>query len=119
MQAHLRAPITLDEVRNAVAGMRPNTAPGPFGIEVGCLTYLLRVDFLAGLITAGLQRLLDSPPAPDLLASYLMAIPKPDRPTNVPSNLRPISVTSTWYRLLMRIFVRRLSPELPQVMSPT
>ena len=97
MQAHLRAPITLDEVRNAVVGMRPNTAPGPFGIEVGCLTYLLRVDFLAGLITAGLQRLLDSPPAPDLPASYLTAIPKPDRPTNVPSNLCPISVTFTWY----------------------
>ena len=71
MQAHLRALITLDEVHNALVGMRPNTAPGPFGIEVGCLMYLLRVDFLAGLITAGLQRLLDSPPAPDLLASYL------------------------------------------------
>ena len=97
MQAHLWAPITLDEVRNAVAGMRPNTTPGPFGIDVGCLMYLLRVDFLVGLITAGLQRLLDSPPAPDLLASYLTAIPKPDRPTNVPSNLRPILVTSMWY----------------------
>ena len=119
MQAHLWAPITLDEVRNAVAGMCPNTAPGPFGIEVGCLTYLLRVDFLAGLIMAGLQRLLDSPPAPDLLASYLMVIPKLDHPTNVPSNLCPILVTSPWYRLLMRIFVRRLSPELPQVISPT
>ena len=117
MQAHLRAPITLDEVRNAVASMRPNTAPGPFGIEVGCLTYLLCVDFLAGLITAALQCLLDLLPAPDLFASYLTAIPKPDRPTNVPSNLRPILVTSAWYRLLMRIFVRCLSPELPHVMS--
>ena len=80
-----------------MVGMRPNTAPGPFGIEVSCLTYLLGVDFLVDLITAGLQHLLDLPPAPDLLASYLTAIPKPDRPTNVPSNLRPISVTSTWY----------------------
>ena len=59
MQARLRVPITLDEVRNAVAGMCPNTAPGPFGIEVGCLMYLVCVDFLVGLITSGLQRLLD------------------------------------------------------------
>ena len=119
MQAQLWAPITLDEVRNAVAVMHPNTAPSPFGIEVGYLTYLLRVDFLAGLITAGLQHLLDLLPALDLLASYLTAIPKPDCPTNVPSNLHPILVTSTWYRLLMRIFVCRLSPELLQVVSPT
>ena len=116
MQAHLRAPITLDEVHNAVAGICPNTAPGPFGIKVGCLTYLLRVDFFAGLITAGLQCLLDLLPAPDMLASYLMAIPKPDHPTNVPSNVHPILVTSAWYQLLMRIFVCHLSPELPQVM---
>ena len=37
----------------------------------------------------------------------------------MPSNLHPILVISMWYRLLMRIFVCRLSPELPQVMSPT
>ena len=118
MQTHLWAPITLDEVHNAVAGMCPNTAPGPFGIEVGCLMYLLRVDFLAGLITAGLQHLFGLLPAPELLASYLVVIPKLDHPTNVPSNLPPILVTSMWYQLLMRIFVRRLSPELLQVMSP-
>lgn len=80
---------------------------------MGALIYLLRVDYVAQLITTGLQHLLDGEAHPELLASYLTAIPKPDRPTDVAANLRPISVSSTWYRILMRIFVARLSPELP------
>ena len=114
---HLRAPITVTELRNAVAGMRSNTAPGPFGIDIGCLTYLLRVDFLAQLVAQGLQRLLEEPPTPALCATFLTAIPKPDRTTEVAANLHPILVTATWYRLLMRIFIARLSPALPVVMS--
>ena len=38
---------------------------------------------------------------PDLVQlhlAYLSAIPKSDRPTTEPKNLRPISVSSIWYR---------------------
>lgn len=54
---------------------------------------------------------------PPLLHTLLTAIPKKDKPTDVPSNLRPISVTSIWYRLIMRIFTNRLHGLLPHFFS--
>jgi hypothetical protein len=40
--------------------------------------------------------------------AYLSAIPKSDRPTTEPKNLRPISVSSIWYRWVAKVFVLRL-----------
>ena len=51
------------------------------------------------------------------LATLLTALPKPGRPPDVPENLRPISVSNVWYRVLMKVFVLRLKSALPSVLS--
>ena len=52
--------------------------------------------------------MLDKGFEPLFLSSLLTAIPKPDRDTALPANLWPILVTSTWYHILMNIFVFHL-----------
>lgn len=47
----------------------------------------------------------------------MSAIPKPDRDPTMAANLRPIAVSSVWYRLAMRIFIARFTGELPGVYS--
>ena len=54
----------------------------------------------------------DDHDTPDLFLALLTAIPKPNRPTTIPANLRPISVTSIWYKLLAKVFCERLTPSL-------
>lgn len=47
----------------------------------------------------------------------MTAIPKPDRPTDDPSKLRPISVSSVWYRIIARVFVQRVNLYVPRLYS--
>jgi hypothetical protein len=49
----------------------------------------------------------------ELLTTLLTAIPKPDRDSSDPAQLRPISVTSIWYRIISRVFVLRLNRFIP------
>ena len=65
-----------------------------------------------------LQSLLDTGDCEEaLLLSIMTAIPKSGKPVDEARYLRPISVTSTWYRLLMRIFTCRLTPFLSSLYS--
>lgn len=52
-----------------------------------------------------------------LLTTIMTAIPKPEKDTSDPSQLRPISVTSVWYRIITRIFVKRINDFVPQLYS--
>jgi hypothetical protein len=52
-----------------------------------------------------------------LLTTLLTAIPKVDRDSSDPKQLRPISVTSIWYRIISRIFVLRLNKYIPLLYS--
>jgi hypothetical protein len=51
------------------------------------------------------------------LVTLLTAIPKADEPTDNPAKLRPISVTSVWYRVLTRLFTLRLNTFVPRLFS--
>ena len=78
---------------------------------------LFRLPLFACVITAALQRLLEEGFAPPLLATLLTAIPK-DRPAAAAADrYRPISVTCVWYRLIMRVFVRRMAPIVSHCVS--
>ena len=52
-----------------------------------------------------------------LLITLLTAIPKADQATNDASKLRPISVSSVWYRILTRLFTLRLNKHIPHLYS--
>ena len=73
---------------------------------------------LAQLLTAALQRALDSGLEPEWLSTLLTTLPKPGKSTALGKNLRPISVVSTWYRLIMWVFVACLRVGLHDVLSP-
>ena len=70
------------------------------------------------LLTTALQRSLDSGLQPEWLSTLFTALPKPGKSTALAKNLRPISVVSTWYRLIMRVFVACLRVGLHDVLSP-
>ena len=53
----------------------------------------------------------------DLFISLISAIPKPKKPPDKPENLRPIAVTSLWYRVVSKLFALRLSPHLLDIYS--
>ena len=44
----------------------------------------------------------------EMFLAILTAIPKADKPPTIAKNLRPISVTSIWYRIVAKIFQDRL-----------
>ena len=116
--ASLHAPLRDEEVAQAINGMRWRAGSGPFGLEIGVLQRLIKVPQLLGLLRGLLQSwLLEDQQAPLLLSALLTAIPKRGKPPDTPRNLRPISVLSVWYRIVMRIFVQRLSPLLPGALS--
>ena len=53
----------------------------------------------------------------DLFLAIVSTIPKPQKPPDRPQNLRPISVTSVWYRILAKIFSDRMQQFLPRLYS--
>ena len=73
---------------------------------------------LAHLLTAALQQVLDSGLEPEWLSTLLTALPKPGKSTTLVKNLRPISVISAQYRLIMLVFVAHLRVGLHDVLSP-
>ena len=90
---------------------------GAFEVDVGALKCLLAHGPMVRLITDSLQRVLVEGCEPSLLATLLTAFPKPGKDPGSPTNLRPISVTSIWYRIIMRVFVSHLRPYLTSILS--
>lgn len=54
----------------------------------------------------------------EMFLVMLSAIPKEGKPPTVASNLRPISVTSIWYKIVAKAFAERLSHSLVTLYSP-
>jgi hypothetical protein len=53
----------------------------------------------------------------ELFLAIVSSIPKPKKPPDKPENLRPISVTSIWYRVIAKVLADRLKPHLPKLYS--
>ena len=110
------APQLPHQVRHTILATRTTTTrhvlATPTALRTHFHTFFNR---LATTMLAALQRFLDSGNYTPLWDTLLTAIPKPNRDTTHPKNTRPISITCTWYRLLMKIFVARLSPYLPHL----
>lgn len=47
-----------------------------------------------------------------ILKSILKPIPKPRRDSTISANLRPLTITSIWYRILSKVFTQRLGNSL-------
>lgn len=96
--------------------MNSNATPGIFGLDVSTLGVLLANDTLGTLIVLLMNGLLRDNIDQKLLLTLLTAISK-GKGTDDPTLLRPISVTSVWYKLIGKIFVNRVSAWLPELYS--
>ncbi len=116
-QASLNAKFDVAEVRATVAGMA-NSSVGAFGLDVQAVKILLDSEIFAPLVTSLLWGMIQGRVDTPLLLTILTAIPKPDVVTKEACNLRPISVTSIWYRILIRLFTCRLNQFVVRLYSP-
>ena len=114
----LESRFTLDELRVILAGMNTQASPGPFGLDLVVIKELCNNDILGELVCQLLNRwVFDRGVTPDLFLAILSAIPKPKKPPDRPSNLRPICITSIWYRIVLKLFVLCLTPSLRESYS--
>lgn len=98
--------------------MNSNAASGVWGLQIPILTQLYSNEYFADTLTALLNSwIMDDADTAEMFLVLLTAIPKPQRDTAVPSNLRPISVTSVWYKLVSKIFTLRMEPLLQDLYS--
>ena len=96
-----------------------DSAVGIFGINPAIILQLLLQPLVAPRLLDALTQFLHAGDSTPLWDTLLTAIPKPNRDTSQPKNTRPISVTSIWYRLLMKVFVHHLKPHLSTLYAHT
>ena len=107
--------ITAEEVRKAMKGMKPNSAPGVDGIplEAFRLHKQATSQLLARLFTAmGTSGMLPA----DFHLGAITFIFKSGNKSD-PANYRPITLLNTDYRILTRILAMRLGPVMGKVIG--
>jgi hypothetical protein len=86
-------------------------------LDIPLIKELLKVDVFASVIAQFLWGLVQGEVNDILFTTILTAIPKEQRSTADPAQLRPISVTSVWYRIIARLFTLRLNKLVPDIYS--
>lgn len=105
----LDRPITLAEVKQGLAALTRNTAPG---IDQVTNQLLRNLDDSVQALTKFYNKHWESGTLPeDWKHAHIVLIPKPNKPTTL-DNLRPISLTSCLGKLLEHIILNRLQPYL-------
>jgi hypothetical protein len=107
----------LAEIRYVLANMNTNASPGVYGLETDCLKELFNNEITGTLLVDLLNRWVHEDMNNELFLAIVSAIPKPKKTPDEPCNLRPISVTSGWYRLVAKVLAERLKPYLPMLYS--
>ncbi|KAL2901420.1 LINE-1 reverse transcriptase-like protein [Bienertia sinuspersici] len=105
-QQGLEIPFSMDEIRNAAFGMKPNKSPGPDGIPPGFIQThweLLKDDtFQAATSFFNSGHLLK-----EMNQTHITLIPKGDSQEKA-SDFRPISLCNTSYKIISKCMVNRL-----------
>jgi hypothetical protein len=107
----------LAEIRFVLANMNNRASPGVYGLETDCLKELFNNDIIGTTLVDLLNRWVHEDLNTELFLAIVSAIPKPKKPPDEPQNLRPISVTSAWYRLVAKVLAERLKPHLHMLYS--
>ena len=98
--------------------MKPGASSGAFGLQVNVIKLLFDNPVFASVLTTLLIMWIADPTGPaELFLVMLSAIPKAERSTASPQNLRPISVTNIWYKIVTKVFTQRLSGFLSRLFS--
>ena len=116
-QANLELPFTLGELQEAVEAAASSKAPGPDGLSYEF--YMATFGSVGPSLLDGLNTMLNNGLlSPSLRHGYVRLLPKvPGVP--MASQLRPITLLNTDYKLLTKMMVARLLPLLPSVLKAT
>ncbi|KAH0695796.1 hypothetical protein KY289_013278 [Solanum tuberosum] len=107
--------VNMEEVRNVVFSMSPNSASGPDGF--GGKFYqscweIIKVDLLLAI-----QSYFNGHIMPKFMShACLVLLPKIEHPNNF-SEFRPISLSNFTYKIISKILCLRLAPILPNLIS--
>lgn len=107
----LSRPFTVEEVNTALKMTKPNKAAGEDGILP---EFLLNLGTMARLWIAKFATYIlnSSKIPPEWTKSKIIALLKPSRPAADPKNYRPISLLPAMYKLIERLILNRIQPEI-------
>jgi len=102
---------SMNELIFALKSAQPGKAPGPDGIYNEYLLHLNKNALAVILHFANLIWTTGAMPR-SFLRSYIVPILKPGKPGTEPKSYRPIALTSALSKLVERLVINRLTPEL-------
>jgi len=109
----LTAPITMNEVKDALSIMKPDNAPGPDGFTTrffsSCWS-IIKFDLLKMIRYSQKVNNLGG----NTKSSFLALIPK-EKGANTFNRFRPISLCNTGYKIITKIIATRLKRILPSI----
>ena len=112
----LLAPVTLNEVRNAVFALDPDSSPGVDGF-FGTF-YRSCWDIISDDLLMAVKEFFMGIPIPRVISStQIILLPKKDNPNSF-ADFRPISLCTFLYKIFTRIICDRLGPLLLKLISP-
>ena len=112
----LNAPVTKEEVRSVVIGMKSFKAPGPGGFQpffFKAYWDLVGEDLWRLVADAFLWGRID----PRIVEVLIVLIPKMDQPSRL-KEFRPISLCNVVYKVITKVLVNRLRPFLDELIGP-
>lgn len=110
-------PITENEIRTAISGMKSGKSPGLDGFPVEY--YKQYIDILAPLLQEVYNEAFKLGSLPSTFNEALISvIPKKDRDTTNPANYRPLSLINLDCKILTKILAIRLEKALSSIIHP-
>jgi hypothetical protein len=114
--SYLEQPFSIDEVKNALQAAKQRSAPGPSGQGISIFKYIFKM--VPYILVCALNELTFVPGLINdsafawLLHRHIIYIPKPGKDPDRVSNLRPLSMLETLYKIQTKILTDRMSGAL-------
>jgi hypothetical protein len=104
-------PTNIEELDGIIKNLKNNKSPGPDEVT-NKVIYESDKIYLVDLYNLLIKRIEIPKASKD---SKMINIPKANKPTNIPSSYRPISLINGWYKIAERLLINRLKSKLNQI----
>ena len=116
VKCSLDAMVTLEEIKEALWSMKPYKSPGLDGLHAG---FFQRFWLIVGdsVKEEVMKVFLERKVSEYLNKTLIVLIPKVQGPESI-GNYRPISLCNSIYKIISKVIVARLRPQLENIVSP-